>query len=288
MDERYDIAIIGSGPAGLSAALNAKIRKKKFIIFGTDDLSSKLIKAQKINNYLGFYGMSGVEIKEHFENHIKSMGIDITNERINNIYSMGDYFALMANEKTYEASAVILATGVNFGRPFEGEERLLGKGVGYCATCDAPLYKNKVVTIIAYNKKEENEANFVGSIAAKVYYIPMYSEDVEVDSNIEVIKGIPVRIEGENKVEKLVLKDREIETEGLFILRESVSPGQLVPGLKVVDNHVEVDRLMRTNLNGCFAAGDIVGMPYQYIKSAGEGNIAALSAVSYLDQIKRK
>lgn len=288
MDERYDIAIIGSGPAGLSAALNAKIRKKKFIIFGTDDLSSKLIKAQKINNYLGFYGMSGVEIKEHFENHIKSMGIDITNERINNIYSMGDYFALMANEKTYEASAVILATGVNFGRPFEGEERLLGKGVGYCATCDAPLYKNKVVTIIAYNKKEENEANFVGSIAAKVYYIPMYSEDVEVDSNIEVIKGIPVRIEGENKVEKLVLKDRVIETEGLFILRESVSPGQLVPGLKVVDNHVEVDRLMRTNLNGCFAAGDIVGMPYQYIKSAGEGNIAALSAVSYLDQIKRK
>ena len=288
MNERYDIAIIGSGPAGLSAALNAQIRKKKFIIFGNDDLSSKLIKAQKINNYLGFYGMSGVGVKEQFENHIKSMGIDITNERINNIYSMGDYFALMANEKIYEASTVILATGVNFGRPFEGEEKLLGKGVGYCATCDAPLYKNKVVTIIAYNKKEESEANFVGSIASKVYYIPMYSEEVEVDSKIEVVKGVPVKIEGENKVEKLILKDREIETEGLFILRESVSPGQLVPGLKVVENHVEVDRLMRTNINGCFAAGDIVGMPYQYIKSAGEGNIAALSAVSYLDQLKRK
>ena len=279
MNERYDIAIIGSGPAGISAALNAQIRKKKFIVFGSPDFSSKLIKAQKINNYLGFYGMSGAEIKEQFENHIKSMGIEITNERINNIYSMGDYFALMANEKTYEASTVILATGVNFGRPFEGEEEFLGKGVGYCATCDAPLYKNKVVTIIAYNKKEESEVNFVGSIASKVYYIPMYSEEVEVDSNIEIIKGMPVKIEGENKVEKLILKDREIETDGLFILRESVSPGQLVPGLKVVDNHVEVDRLMRTNLNGCFAAGDMVGMPYQYIKAAGEGNIAALSAV---------
>ena len=187
MNERYDIAIIGSGPAGLSAALNAQIRKKKFIVFGSPDFSSKLIKAQKINNYLGFYGMSGAEIKEQFENHIKSMGIEITNERINNIYSMGDYFALMANEKTYEASTVILATGVNFGRPFEGEEEFLGKGVGYCATCDAPLYKNKVVTIIAYNKKEESEVNFVGSIASKVYYIPMYSEEVEVDSNIEII-----------------------------------------------------------------------------------------------------
>lgn len=288
MDERYDIAIIGSGPAGLSAALNAKIRKKKFVIFGNDELSGKLVKAQKINNYLGFYGMSGAEIKEQFDSHIKSMDIKITNERINNIYSMGDYFALMANDKTYEALTVILATGVNFGKPFEGEERLLGKGVGYCATCDAPLYKNKVVTIIAYNKKEESEANFVASIASKVYYIPMYNENMELDPKIEVIKGIPIKIEGQNKVEKLILKDREIETEGLFILRESVSPGQLVPGLKVTENHVEVDRLMKTNLNGCFAAGDIVGMPYQYIKAAGEGNIAALSAVSYLDKFNRK
>ena len=288
MDERYDIAMIGSGPAGLSAALNAKIRKKKFVIFGNDELSGKLVKAQKINNYLGFYGMSGAEIKEQFDSHIKSMDIKITNERINNIYSMGDYFALMANDKTYEALTVILATGVNFGKPFEGEERLLGKGVGYCATCDAPLYKNKVVTIIAYNKKEESEANFVASIASKVYYIPMYNENIELDPKIEVIKGIPIKIEGQNKVEKLILKDREIETEGLFILRESVSPGQLVPGLKVTENHVEVDRLMKTNLNGCFAAGDIVGMPYQYIKAAGEGNIAALSAVSYLDKFNRK
>lgn len=288
MEDRYDIAIIGSGPAGLSAALNAKIRKKNFIIFGNDDFSGKLVKAQKINNYLGFYNMSGLEIKKQFENHLKSMDISIVNERINNIYAMGDYFALMANEKTYEATTIILATGVNFSKPFEGEEKFLGRGVGYCATCDAPLYKDKIVTIIAYNKKEESEANFVGTIASKVYYIPMYNDEVEVDSNIEVVKGTPIRIEGGNKLEKLILKDREIATDGLFILRESVAPGQLVPGLNVVDNHIEVDRLMRTNLKGCFAAGDVVGTPYQYIKSAGEGNIAALSAVAYLDTIKRK
>ena len=288
MNERYDIAIIGSGPAGLSAALNAKIRKKNFIIFGTKELSSKLVKAHEINNYLGFYGKSGKEIAAEFQSHVDAMGITITEERVNNIYSMGEYFALMVNDKMYEATSIILATGIQYGKPFPGEERLLGKGVGYCATCDAPLYKDKIVTIVAYSKKEEEEADFIATIASKVYYIPMYKEEVQVHSSIEVVKDEPVSIEGEEKLEKLVLKNGEIVTDGLFILRDSISPGQLVPGLKIVDNHVEVDRNMKTNLNGCFAAGDIVGRPYQYIKSAGEGNIAALSATSYVDGLKKE
>lgn len=288
MSERYDIAIIGSGPAGISAALNASIRNKKFIIFGSKEISNKLVKAHKINNYLGFYGKSGKEIRDEFANHLEAMNIEITEEKINNIYSMGDYFALMGSDKTYEASTVILATGVNFGKPLKGEEEFLGRGVGYCATCDAPLYKDKVVTIIAYNKHEEAEANFIASVASRVYYIPMYKEEVEVDSSIEIVKDIPVEIQGTQLVDKLVLKNREIETDGIFILRDSISPGQLVPGLELDGNHVAVDRLMKTNLKGCFAAGDIVGAPYQYIKAAGEGNIAALSAVAYLDEQKRK
>lgn len=287
MENRYDIAIIGSGPAGLSAALNAKIRKKNFILFGNKDLTSKLVKAHKINNYLGFYNRSGKEIADEFSRHIDEMGIEITEERVNNIYAMGDYFGIMVNDKMNEATSVILATGVQYGRLLDGEERFLGKGVGYCATCDAPLYKNKVVTIIAYNKHDEEEANFIASIASKVYYVPMYDEEVEVDDSIEIVKGIPVEVIGEEKVKKLKLKDREIETDGIFILRDSVSPGQLVPGIKIVDNHIDVTRSMETSIKGCFAAGDVVGKPYQYIKSAGEGNIAALSAVSYLDSLKR-
>jgi len=283
MSERYDIAIVGSGPAGISAALNAKIRNKSFVIFGNDELSNKLVKANEINNYLGFHSKSGKEIQQAFINHLRAMDIKIKEEKINNIYAMGDYFALMVNDKTYEATSIILATGIQYGKLFPGEEKLLGKGVGYCATCDAPLYRNKVVTIIAYSKKEEEEANFIATLASKVYYIPMYKEFVNVHSSIEVVNDTPVEIIGEDKVEKLVLKNKEITTDGLFILRDSISPGQLVPGLKIVDNHVEVDRLMQTNLKGCFAAGDIVGRPYQYIKSAGEGNVAALSAVSYVD-----
>lgn len=287
MDERYDIAIIGSGPAGLSAALNAKIRNKKFIIFGSKEISNKLVKAHKVNNYLGFYGKSGAEIRDEFAAHLDSMEISITEEKVNNIYSMGEYFALMVNEKMYEATSIILATGVNFGKPFKGEEEFLGKGVGYCATCDAPLYKDKVVTIIAYNKHDEEEANFIASLASKVYYIPMYKEQVEVDSSVEIVNDIPLEIVGDTKVTKLLAKNGEIVTDGIFILRDSISPGQLVPGLKLDGNHVEVNRTMKTNIDGCFAAGDIVGTPYQYIKSAGEGNIAALSAVSYVDSKKR-
>ena len=286
--ERYDLAIIGSGPAGVSAALNAKIRKKNFVIFGSKELSNKLTKAEKINNYLGFYGKSGAQIRDEFIKHMESMDISITEEKINNIYAMGDYFTLMANDKMYEASAIILATGVNFGRPFKGEEELLGKGVGYCATCDAPLYKDKIVTIIAYNKHEEDEVNFISTIASKVYYIPMYKEKVEVDEKVQIINDIPVEIIGKERVEKLILKNSEIETDGIFILRDSVSPSQLVPGLELDENNVKVDRKMTTNLQGCFAAGDIVGAPYQYIKAAGEGNIAALSAVSYIDNLNKK
>lgn len=286
--KRHDIAIIGSGPAGLSAAINAKIRNKDLIIFGNNDFSAKLIKAPKINNYLGFNEISGIELKENFQNHIDSMEISIINERINNVYAMGDYFALMVNEKMYEAKTVILATGIEYTRPFKGEEQFLGKGVGYCATCDAPLYKEKVVTIIGYNKEAEEEANYVSELASKLYYIPMYTSDYKLNPSIEIIKDRPVEVIGEDKVTKLILSETEIQTDGIFVLRDSISPGQLVPGLTIEDNHIKVDRLMKTNINGCFAAGDCIGKPYQYIKAAGEGLIAALGATSYLDSKSRE
>ena len=286
--ERYDIAIVGSGPAGLSAALNAKIRNKSFIIFGHKDLSNKLIKAPKINNYLGFYGSNGSELKDMFLEHINKMGIKITEERVNNIYDMGDYFALMVNDKMYEATSVILATGMEYNKPIKGEVELLGKGVGYCATCDAPLYRDKVVSIVGYNKEAEEEAKYVSELASKVYYVPMYKDNYDIGENVEVIEEKPVEIIGEGKVSSLKLQNTELQTDGVFVLKDSISPGQLVPGLEIVDGHINVDREMKTNISGCFAAGDCVGKPYQYIKSAGEGNIAALSAVKYIDSLKNK
>lgn len=285
--KRYDIAIVGSGPAGLSAAINAKIRNKDIIVFGYKDFSSKLVKAPKVNNYLGFHDISGKELKDKFQEHIDALGIEITFERINNIYAMGDYFALMVNETIYEAKAVILATGIEYTKPMKGEEEFLGRGVGYCATCDAPLYKNRVVTVIGYNKESEEEANYVSELASKLYYIPMYQGEYELNQHIEIIKDKPKEIVGEDRVTKLILNsDEEIITEGIFVLKDSISPAQLVPGLNMENGHIAVDRTMKTNIEGCYAAGDCIGRPYQYIKAAGEGLIAALSAVSYLDSKK--
>lgn len=286
--KRYDIAIIGSGPAGLSAAINGKIRNKDIIVFGSKDLSPKVVKASKINNYLGFDNVTGEQLKDSFKKHIDSMGITIVNERINNVYAMGEYFALMVNEKVYEATTVILATGIEYTKPFKGEEGLIGKGVGYCATCDAPLYRGKTVTIIGYNAEAEEDANYVSELASKLYYIPMYKSELKLNPSIEIIRDTPVEIIGTDRVESLILKNNKIDTDGIFVLRDSISPGQLVPGLKIEDNHIYVDRLMNTNIPGCFAAGDCIGRPYQYIKAAGEGLIAALSAASYLDNKRRE
>lgn len=285
MSERYDIAIIGSGPTGITAAINGKIRNKKIIIFGYENLSKKLYLAPKIDNYVGFYGISGKDLTSKFKEHLEQMDIQITYERVDNIYAMGDYYALMANGNMYEATTLILATGVQFGKPFKGESEFLGRGVGYCATCDAPLYKNKVVTIIGYNKESMEEANYVSELAAKVYFIPMFKDEYKLKKNIEVIKDKPVEIVGDNLVKKLLLQNNELQTDGIFILRDSVSPDQLVPGLMVEDGHIKVNRDMETNLKGCYAAGDAVGKPYQYLKSMGEGQVAALNAVSFLDKL---
>ena len=288
MENRYDVAIIGTGPAGLSAAITLKIRNKNIILFGSKSLSVKVEKAHEIQNYLGLPAISGEPLAKNFASHIESMGIEITQEQITTVYSMGDYYSLLSkNNQMYDVSAVILATGVNFGKPYPGEKEFLGIGVSYCATCDAPLYRGKTVAIIGSSPKEEAEADFMSEIAGKVYYIPLYKEKVNVKETITVVEDVPTAIEGEMKAEKLILKNQELTVDGIFILRESVLPEQLVPGVEMDGNHIAVNRRMETNLDGCFACGDIVGMPYQYIKSAGEGNVAALSAVGYLDGLKK-
>ncbi len=286
MSERYDIAIVGSGPAGITAAINAKIRNKKIILFGYENLSNKLYLAPRIDNYVGFHGIRGKELAEKFKAHLDEMDIEITYERPDNIYAMGDYYAIMINGKLYEATALILATGIQFGKPFRGEAEFLGRGVGYCATCDAPLYKGKTVTIIGYNKESIEEANYVSELAEKVYFVPMMKEEYSLNHSIEVIQDKPVEIVGSTKVEKLVLKNSEIQSDGIFILRDSVPPDQLVPGLLVEDAHIKVNRDMETNLEGCYAAGDVTGKPYQYLKAMGEGQVAALNAVAYLERRK--
>ena len=283
----YDIAIIGSGPAGMEAAITAKIRNKNILLLSSNDSSEKVGKAHLFENYLGLPNISGQNLNKAFLEHLKTLDIEITPAKVTNIYDMGDYFNIQAETQMYVAKSVILATGVNFGKPYENEEKYLGRGVSYCATCDGNLYKGKKVVVIASSQKEEKEANFLASLASNVLYIPLYKDILNLNSNIEVIREIPTLIEGNIKVNKLKTNKSEYEVDGIFILRDAISPKNLVPGLITEDDRVIVDRNMATNIKGLFACGDIVGRPYQAIKSAGEGNIAALSSVDFIDDLKK-
>lgn len=281
--ERYEIAIIGTGPAGLEAAITAKVRNKKVLLIGRRNVSAKVEKAHTIQNYLGLPQVTGEKMQEAFQRHLEQMNIEICQEQVNTVYTMGDYFAIQGQGNTYEALTVILASGTAVVKPFCGELENLGRGVSYCATCDAALFKGKEAIIISYLKEEEKEAEFLAELADKVYYLPMYKDEVQLSDTIQVVKAAnPVSMERHGHKMKLRLENGDMEADGIFIMRESVVPSQLVPGLAVEKNQVIVDRQMQTNIEGLFACGDITGAPYQYIKAAGEGNVAALSAVNYL------
>ena len=280
--ERAHIAIIGTGPAGVSAAITAKLRGKRVLLLGPAALSDKITKAHRILNYPGLPGVTGPQLRDALARHLAEMDIPITEARVNAVYAMGDYFAVQTAEQTHEADAVILATGVVQGRPLPGEQELLGRGVSYCATCDAPLYRGKAVAVVGTSPAAEPEAAYLAEVASSVLYFPLYDAAPELPAAVQVRRETPAAVLGENTVQALRTDGGEYPVDVVFLLRDAMAPAQLVPGLAADGGHVTVDARMATNLPGCFACGDAVGPPYQYSKAAGQGNVAALSAVQYL------
>ena len=273
--ERVDIAIIGTGPAGVSAAITAKVRNKSVLLISSRELSEKMSKAHQILNYAGLPDVSGADLVAGYKKQLAGLGIEVTEKRVNAVYAMGDYFGIQVSGEILEASTVILAAGIVMGKPFPGENELLGSGVSYCATCDAQFFRGKEVAVIGYGREAEQEADYLAEIVGKVHYFPMGKEE-------------PQLITGTQTVSALETDAGSHPVDGVFILRDAIAPSQLVPGLATEENHVKVNLQMETNLPGLFACGDITGKPYQYIKAAGQGNVAALSAAEYLDKKKRE
>lgn len=165
----YDMLIVGSGPAGVSAALSAKARGVNFLWFGSGALSAKIEKAHRIMNYPGLAQVTGVQMRDAFLGQIKSLGISVLEERVNAVYDMGKYYAAVVNEKMYEGKTVLLATGVSGSREIPGESRLLGRGVSYCATCDGELYRGKRIAVICTDRSLESEIAFLAGLAGEVF-----------------------------------------------------------------------------------------------------------------------
>ena len=282
---RYDIAIIGTGPAGISAAITAKLRNKNIILFGNKDLSDKINKAHSIKNYTGLPNVTGEELAAALKNHLDDLDIEIAEKRVNAVYSMGEYFALQVGKEMIESKSLIIATGVTASKTLKNEDEFLGRGVSYCATCDAHFCKGKDVAVIAYTKEAEEDALFLSEVCSSIKYFPLYDISNEIfdkNGNIQIIKDKPIGFAGNMKAEKIICENSSYDAFSTFVVRNNISADKLVPGLKTDGTHIIVDLQMETNIKGLFACGDIAGKPYQYIKSAGQGNIAALSAVAYL------
>ncbi len=281
----YDCIIVGSSVAGISAAINLKIRKKEFLLIGNKEFSAKVQKAELIQNYVGMPELSGNALSDALSVHLEAMEIEITEARVNSIMSMGDYFMLSAGSDVYETKTIILATGVEFSKKIQGEDEFLGRGVSYCATCDGGFYRGKTIAVVGSSKEAEKELEFLAGLAGKVYYFPLYKVENEkaFTDNISVVNSRPAKLIGEDRVS--AIEDKEGDTfgiDGVFFLKDALAPSSLLNGLEDDGMHIVVDRKMQTNMPGCFACGDCTGRPYQYMKAAGEGNIAAHSVVEYL------
>jgi thioredoxin reductase (NADPH) len=284
VERKVDVAIVGCGPAGLSAAVNVKVRNRSLLLVGPRLCSASLHKAHRINNYLGFHGVTGEELRQKFLAHIRDMGISVTQSNVSGIYPVEGSFHLQVRDDFVEAAAVILTTGVFAARHLPDEERLVGKGISYCGTCDAMFYQGKTVAVVAESAEHEEEARFLAEVAGHVYFLPQYENvSADIGERMETIREKVKGFAGEERVRAVRLEGRELTVDGVFLLKEQLPMSHLVSGLALHDKHVRTDPEMATNIPGVYAAGDITGKPYQVAKAVGQGQQAALSAVSYID-----
>lgn len=273
-----DIAVIGAGPAGYSAAINARKREKSVVVIGQN--TGWLARAEFIENYPGLPGVSGAELLSRMAKQAQDMGAALRPGVVHQVVPMGESFALSLGADFLEARCIILCTGAKQPRLLSGEEALLGRGVSYCGTCDGMLYRGKNVAVVAQGPEAVQEANFLAGLCASVTYFGQADE--ALDARIVVRGEKPEAILGESRATGLRAGGEEIPFDGVFIFREAMALSALIPGLEMDGAFIRVDRQMRTNLPGVYAAGDCTGLPLQVAKAVGEGCTAALAAAQAL------
>lgn len=279
----YDTAIIGAGPAGLSAALTLSLHNKTMIWFGAETLSDKVEKSEKIANYAGFDTISGRELNTRFRSQIQSAGLELTDKMVTQISRLDQEFMLLADNAIYRAKTVLLAIGSVAAKGISGEQEYLGRGVSYCATCDGFLYRGRRIAVYCGAKRYEHEVEYLAQLAEKVYLFASYA-DTGIDlPNVEMLAQPMRAVIGEDRVTGVALTDGTVvAVDGAFFLRSAVAPATILNSLEMNGAHIVVNRDCETNIPGCFAAGDCTGRPYQIAKAVGEGNIAAHRITEFL------
>ena len=273
-----DIAVVGAGPAGYSAAIHARKREKSVMVIGSH--TGWLARAESIDNYPGLPGVSGAALLEAMRSQAEGLGAQLRPGVVHQIVPMGESFGLSLGADFVEARTVVLCTGAKQPRLLPGEGELLGRGVSYCGTCDGMLYRGKSVAVVAQGPEAVSEANFLAGVCAHVAYFG--SADPALDARIEVRDEKPEAILGEERATGLRAGGQELPFDGVFIFREATALSALLPGLAMEGAFIRVDRAMRTSVPHVYAAGDCTGAPLQVAKAVGEGCVAGLSAAQAL------
>ncbi len=294
-----DILVVGAGAAGLTAALYAARAGKSTVVLEGKTGHSRLAVGYEIENYPGFPSIGSRELQAKFRAQAESFGARIEPGDVIALSLEGDPKFATTKDAFYQAKAVILATGKPFGaeRMFPGEEKYIGLGVSYCATCDGPLYRGASVVAFGYSEEAAEEVLALEQTGCRVTWVPGVREEKVPAATVGRIssRGIPVvwgariaGLEGDGRVEAIRLemegRTETLPAAALFIFRE-VPTGPLFSraGLKLDPRGcVTVDRFQKTNLPGVFAAGDVTCGALQVVVAAGEGCVAALQALAFL------
>lgn len=300
----YDLIIIGAGPAGLSAAIYA-VRKKLSVLVLASAADSQGYSTHLVENYLGLAQISGVELNAKFRDHAKKIGVE-TKEGVEaeRITVKNGNFEIATNSGVFNAKSIIVATGKMY-RALEvpGAKDFESKGISYCATCDAPIFKNKAVAVVGAGDAGQDTAWQLVPYAREIYLLNKYpklrgknlqlQEKIKAEPKIKIFNNCePVEVKGEKFVKSLVIRcgpdnqTQEIAVEGIFVGIGSVPASKLLANIVKLNEAGEIVVDPRTHASsqpGIFAAGDVTDTPYkQMIIAAGEGAKAALSAYEFL------
>ncbi len=302
----YDLIIIGSGPAGLSAAVYGIRAGLKLLVLEQSPISGgQVLNTYEVDNYLGLPGISGLDMGQAFRAHADKLGVEFVEARVKEIVDNGDFKTVRTRKAEYEAKAVILATGAQHAHlEVPGEEELSGMGVSYCATCDGAFFKGRTVAVVGGGDVALEDAIYLARTCEKVYLIHrrdelrgamVLQEELKALPNVEILYSHTVQeICGEDSVEKLLLRDaksdeeRELEVQGIFIAVGIHPDTELVKELVACNEggYVIAGEDGATNCPGIYVAGDVRKKPLRQIVTAvADGANAAVAAAEFARKI---
>jgi len=290
----YDTLILGGGPAGYSAAIYAARYNLKCLVIAKEP-GGVMNEAYKVENYPGFHSISGIEIMDKIREHVKYLGAEVKEEEIVKVNKVKNFFKVKTNKNEYDGKTVIIALGAEHRKlNVPGEKELEKKGISYCFTCDGAFYKNKRVIVVGGGDSAAQAVLLLASYNNDVTLLyrsviraePAYQEQFKKLKNVRLMKGEIARVNGKNKVESIILKDgSEMKIDGIFVEIGSEPNLKLLKDFNVEleNGYIKVDRYMKTNIDGMFAAGEITNIVFrQAVTTAGDGAIAANSVYKYL------